>query len=406
MQTTQKIQPKQSKKYKGFTLVELIVVITILVILGTIAFINLFGFQGSARDSARVSDLTNLSKSLDVAYIKTNTYPMPDNSFSVASSSGGTIWYQGTIGDSVINILGAGAVKMNKKPTDPLKITKEYSYSKLAYGRAYQIKTDYEGDRVSYRNSSSSPSSLLSSLSDLSSISESSKSNLSSTSQPSQSSKLSLSSFFLSPFSINQTFAASGDPSLTYIQGTYNGIAANTQSGGIQYIFAIPSLFINSGTGIVTISSTTSTGFFLNGQTNSGGILFTPTLVYSSGSLPSTTAEQQLFASGIALAYSGMSIMNNTQIQAFVTAFKNNDTVTLASLGGGLVSVGFGGSIAPAVTAFSLSATSVVVGTSVTITDNCSTHPTSYLSSNTTVATISTSTISTSTVGTTTITSV
>jgi prepilin-type N-terminal cleavage/methylation domain-containing protein len=34
-------RPKVSKKYHGFTLVELIVVITILVILGTIAFLNL-----------------------------------------------------------------------------------------------------------------------------------------------------------------------------------------------------------------------------------------------------------------------------------------------------------------------------------------------------------------------------
>lgn len=32
---------KKSRTYRGFTLVELIVVITILVILGTIAFINL-----------------------------------------------------------------------------------------------------------------------------------------------------------------------------------------------------------------------------------------------------------------------------------------------------------------------------------------------------------------------------
>ncbi|MDD2916992.1 MAG: type II secretion system protein, partial [Candidatus Gracilibacteria bacterium] len=44
----------------GFTLVELIVVITILVILGTIAFLNLSGFQSSARDSSRIENLSNL----------------------------------------------------------------------------------------------------------------------------------------------------------------------------------------------------------------------------------------------------------------------------------------------------------------------------------------------------------
>jgi prepilin-type N-terminal cleavage/methylation domain-containing protein len=101
------LSTKQSKKYfAGFTLVELIVVITILVILGTIAFTSLSGFSGSARDSSRVSDITNLSKSLEMTYIKTSTYPSPDSSFSV-TYSGGTIWTQGTIGDSVMNILSA-----------------------------------------------------------------------------------------------------------------------------------------------------------------------------------------------------------------------------------------------------------------------------------------------------------
>jgi prepilin-type N-terminal cleavage/methylation domain-containing protein len=49
-------------KLSGFTLVELIVVITILVILGTIAFLNLSGFQSHARDSVRIENLTNLKK--------------------------------------------------------------------------------------------------------------------------------------------------------------------------------------------------------------------------------------------------------------------------------------------------------------------------------------------------------
>jgi len=50
--------------------VELIVVITILVILGTIAFVSLSGFSGSARDSSRVSDLSLISKGLDIHYTK------------------------------------------------------------------------------------------------------------------------------------------------------------------------------------------------------------------------------------------------------------------------------------------------------------------------------------------------
>lgn len=74
------------KKYHGFTLVELIVVITILVILGTIAFTSLSGFSGSARDSSRLSDITNIAKGLDVTLAKVGSYPSPDNPFNVTYS--------------------------------------------------------------------------------------------------------------------------------------------------------------------------------------------------------------------------------------------------------------------------------------------------------------------------------
>ncbi|MDD2907974.1 MAG: type II secretion system protein [Candidatus Gracilibacteria bacterium] len=53
-------------KNKAFTLVELIVVITILAILGTIAFISLQGYSAGARDSKRLSDVTNILKKIGV----------------------------------------------------------------------------------------------------------------------------------------------------------------------------------------------------------------------------------------------------------------------------------------------------------------------------------------------------
>ncbi len=78
------------KSWRGsflwFTLVELIVVITILVILGTIAFLNLWGFSGSARDSARISNLANLQKGLNVYQVRTWTYPMPESSVAITAS--------------------------------------------------------------------------------------------------------------------------------------------------------------------------------------------------------------------------------------------------------------------------------------------------------------------------------
>lgn len=57
------------------------------------------------------------------------------------------IWSQGTVGNTVLqklrtSIAGGG---LNKKPIDPLD-NAEYTYSTLAYGNAFQIQTEYEGD--------------------------------------------------------------------------------------------------------------------------------------------------------------------------------------------------------------------------------------------------------------------
>ena len=66
-------------KYNGFTLVELVVVVTILAILGIIGFISIGGYSLSARDSSRVSDITNIKKTLELTAIKTSSYPTPTN---------------------------------------------------------------------------------------------------------------------------------------------------------------------------------------------------------------------------------------------------------------------------------------------------------------------------------------
>lgn len=81
------------KIYRGFTLVELIVVITILVILGTIVFLNLGGFQGNARDSLRISNLTNLKKGLDMFQVRNGVYPKPESAIDI-TASGVVLGYQ------------------------------------------------------------------------------------------------------------------------------------------------------------------------------------------------------------------------------------------------------------------------------------------------------------------------
>jgi prepilin-type N-terminal cleavage/methylation domain-containing protein len=57
-----KTKDSQLKTPKAFTLVELIVVIVILAILATIAFLSFSSQSVSARDSTRLSDITNITK--------------------------------------------------------------------------------------------------------------------------------------------------------------------------------------------------------------------------------------------------------------------------------------------------------------------------------------------------------
>ena len=83
------------KTRPGYTLVELIVVITILAILGTIGFISVQGYSTLARDSGRLSDLTNLEKMFEVRLTQNGYVPPPDASSITLYASGAIIGYQG-----------------------------------------------------------------------------------------------------------------------------------------------------------------------------------------------------------------------------------------------------------------------------------------------------------------------
>ncbi len=104
---------------KAFTLVELIVVITILAVLATVAFISFQWYASSWRDSVRLTDLKNISKSFEINRTKNIDFPLPDKKVDISSS--GTIFqYQGELSQKILesdlNIFDGGLDPVTKKP--------------------------------------------------------------------------------------------------------------------------------------------------------------------------------------------------------------------------------------------------------------------------------------------------
>lgn len=123
----------KSTSKTGFTLVELIVVITILAILWTIAFLSFQWYSKDSRDSVRVTDISNIQKTLALYISKTGSYPTPSNEISI-EYLWATIWSQWTFWKDVVDKMWM----LNKWPVDPLT-TNEYTYSVNKIWNEYQV---------------------------------------------------------------------------------------------------------------------------------------------------------------------------------------------------------------------------------------------------------------------------
>ncbi|MDA9128938.1 type II secretion system GspH family protein [Candidatus Gracilibacteria bacterium] len=123
---------REYHKYSGFTVIELIVVISIVSILSTLGFTSFFGYQKMARDAARLSDIIQIQKTLDLYMSRNDTLPLPDDSISI-QAGGNTIGYQGTFGIEVLRkIRQAGAI-LDPREGEP------YTYYVSRNERDYQI---------------------------------------------------------------------------------------------------------------------------------------------------------------------------------------------------------------------------------------------------------------------------
>lgn len=106
----------QSNNNSGFTLIELLVVIAIIGLLSTISIVALNSTRSRARDARRLSDMSQISKALDMYYNDMGVYP------NCWGGSGGkdSGWYT--------CLEPALSPYMRKLPHDPLEKGNGYYY--------------------------------------------------------------------------------------------------------------------------------------------------------------------------------------------------------------------------------------------------------------------------------------
>lgn len=151
-------------------------------------------------------------------------------------------------------------------------------YSSLTFGKAYQLKVNYEGDlnqtAWNIGNGSLHASGASNTLTSL----------LAPTS--------SLLSSLDAPSLTEEAAAAPGAPSIAYIRGNYGGLVAKTVTGSITYVLAVPSIITSSGStgNFINIGSDTLSGTLLfSGKPLKSASTFNPNIVvYSGSSLPTS----------------------------------------------------------------------------------------------------------------------
>ncbi|MDD2565775.1 MAG: InlB B-repeat-containing protein, partial [Candidatus Gracilibacteria bacterium] len=286
------------KSIFGFTLTELIITIAILAILSTIAFLSLINFQSSARDGVRVSDISMLTKSMEMSRIGLGSFPLPDNAKEITFKSG-TVWTQGNISDGVIRLLK----NFSKKPLDP-KYEVEYSYSLTTNKQEYQIGAISEKNIVyNYR----------------------------------------------SPL-IEKVYASdiSSDGLQAYTKGNYDQLFVSSKVGGECYLVATPSLMLSSLPTSLKLEDAGSSDLVFKGEGNlplsyenlstnkslTGSFVFKDfndpsVLIYTGCFLPETLTGVLVFASDTKKAYEGVTLSNGGLSDEISTTINADSLVRL-----------------------------------------------------------------------------
>lgn len=196
-----------------FTLIEVIVTIVILVILATISFLSFQSYNKNARDSVRVNDISNMTKSLDLYYSQVWRYPSPDDSVDI-NYSWTKVFSQWEFWESVLRKLDS----LSQEIVDPLS-RNYYAYSILNNKKEYQIWSILETSPVTYN---------------------------------------SLDNLF-----IEKTYASSWTiEAIAYLKWNYNEQVAEVSTWWLDYIIALPSI-ITTDLNVINLSDLYSQNKFV-----------------------------------------------------------------------------------------------------------------------------------------------
>ncbi len=137
-----RICPSSVRSHRGFTLIELLVVISIIGLLASVVLASLNSARAKARDARRISDMTQLSRALELYYHANGQYP-PD-----------------PIGTQVINMAVDLAPYISPIPTDPTKTGASgyrYRQSNVNGRQSYSMLVGLEKNGTAWCSISTNP---------------------------------------------------------------------------------------------------------------------------------------------------------------------------------------------------------------------------------------------------------
>ncbi len=203
-------------------------VIVILSILATLGFVSYQGYQSSTRDSIRLADMSNITKTVELYAFENRYFPTPEN-INEINFNGAIAWKQWDFWKSE---------NMGDAPTDPLTQL-PYLYSITHDGREYQIGWILEWEL---------------------------------------------------PFAYLPQAHADVDLAMAYVRGNYNGQTIDLHTGSLDYILWVPSILASDITSVDVIDIISNDKLIVHGFHNlppsyssttfshDSGVWFTPSI--------------------------------------------------------------------------------------------------------------------------------